>query len=354
MNPSWRTATHCNTLHHTAPHCNTTRIILVRVKTPSWRTATRYNTRQHTATHCNTLQHTTTHYNTLQHTATHCNTLQHTATQREAFLYVKWHSSWRDSFACMKWLFSFTMSHVHVVYDSGQERDNISMTHGERETLHPWLIVRERHDICDMTQSERETGYSWLMRDLLFMTRERETRSIHDSLCERDILLMTRERERHSSHDSLYERDSYSWLRDVFFKTLQRERDTLLRTQRHIIKDSETYSSWLDIHDSLGEREIMSVTWLMARERRSTCEICISVTHLFDPWLMVRETHSTHDSWWERHIIFARHDSFTCAVLRIHMCDMIHSYMWHDSFICVTWFIHICDMTRSCDTLTNV
>jgi len=31
----------------------------------------------------------------------------------------------------------------------------------------------------------------------------------------------------------------------------------------------------------------------------------------------------------------------------MHMCDMIHSYVWHDSFICVTWTIHMCGMTRS-------
>jgi len=41
-----RTATHCNTLHHTEPHCTTL---------------------HHTAPHCTTLQHTATHCNTLQH-----------------------------------------------------------------------------------------------------------------------------------------------------------------------------------------------------------------------------------------------------------------------------------------------
>jgi len=73
-------------------------------------------------------------------------------------------------------------------------------------------------------------------------------------------------------------------------------------------------------------------------------------------------------------------DSFMCVKWLIHMCDMIHtfvwrdsfilddklressdiqsnhytlihmremtySYVWHDSFICAIWLIHMCDMT---------
>jgi len=48
--------------------------------------------------------------------------------------------------------------------------------------------------------------------------------------------------------------------------------------------------------------------------------------------------------------LYVWHDSIICvAVCLIHMCDMIHSYMWHDSIICVTWLIYTCDMTPARD-----
>jgi len=51
------------------------------------------------------------------------------------------------------------------------------------------------------------------------------------------------------------------------------------------------------------------------------------------------------------------YDAFICVTWLIHMCYMTHSYVWHDaftmlwcvsqSFTCVTWHIHVCDMTPS-------
>ena len=45
------------------------------------------------------------------------------------------------------------------------------------------------------------------------------------------------------------------------------------------------------------------------------------------------------------------HDSFICVTRLFHMCDMTHSYVWHDSFICVTWLIRI-DTLWSCNCVT--
>ena len=37
------------------------------------------------------------------------------------------------------------------------------------------------------------------------------------------------------------------------------------------------------------------------------------------------------------------HDSSICTT-SLHICHMIHSYVWYDSLICVAWLIHVCDM----------
>jgi len=36
----------------------------------------------------------------------------------------------------------------------------------------------------------------------------------------------------------------------------------------------------------------------------------------------------------------AWHDSFICMLWLIHMCDMTHSYVWHDWHACAPWRIH--------------
>jgi len=59
---------------------------------------------------------------------------------------------------------------------------------------------------------------------------------------------------------------------------------------------------------------------------------------------------------------YARNDSFICEtwlihirhVTQIHVCDMMHTYVWHDSysnvwrdpFIFTTWLMHVCELTR--------
>jgi len=39
-----------------------------------------------------------------------------------------------------------------------------------------------------------------------------------------------------------------------------------------------------------------------------------------------------------------------CVTWHIHMCAMMHSYVWHDSFICVTWLIHMWAYTHNTTT----
>ena len=67
-------------------------------------------------------------------------------------------------------------------------------------------------------------------------------------------------------------------------------------------------------------------------------------------------------SWVTAHIAMGHpfshvwHDSFTCVIWFIHICDKSHSHVWQDSFTCVTWLIHMCDMTPShvwCPKRTN-
>ena len=118
-----RSATHCNTLHHTTTHCNALQ-----------HTATHCNTLQHTTTHCNTLQHTATHCNIMMlcrfsisadmswHTATHCNTLQRTATRCNTLQYTAIHcvgAPLRNPMCCSVQIEQFEplvglMSHCHT------------------------------------------------------------------------------------------------------------------------------------------------------------------------------------------------------------------------------------------------
>ena len=95
--------------------------------------------------------------------------------------------------------------------------------------------------------------------------------------------------------------------------------------------------------------------------------IC-NVTFLFDShdWNVVPVLHffiwrehvwressdMTHPYVWRIHVCdliysYVRHDSFISVTWLIHMCDRTHWYVWHDSFICVTWLIHMCDWTHS-------
>jgi len=82
-------------------------------------------------------------------------------------------------------------------------------------------------------------------------------------------------------------------------------------------------------------------------------------------------TNLTQEVWEGVHLcsllIYARHDSCTCATWLIYVCDMTHSYVWHDSgelgggpdvlivdpprkgldvSLCVTWLTHMCDMIQ--------
>jgi len=57
----------------------------------------------------------------------------------------------------------------------------------------------------------------------------------------------------------------------------------------------------------------------------------------------IKTTHDTFAKW-------LLYTSNRYEIWIIHLCDMIHSYMWHDSFVRVTWRTYVCDMTHFCIT----
>ena len=95
-------------------------------------------------------------------------------------------------------------------------------------------------------------------------------------------------------------------------------------------------------------------TWLT-----HTCDMTDSYIWL-DPFPCVTWLVYTWDSnevhvWRGDHMFYtsgkysfhAWNDSAICVTWRIHLYEMIHSYMWHDSSMCVTRLIHMRDTTLS-------
>jgi len=115
--------------------------------------------------------------------------------------------------------------------------------------------------------------------------------------------------------------------------------------------------TWL-IHLSSAMRCLLVCAISRSWVRRLTqvsydSSICLT-THSRRAWLIhmcdVIHSYVWRDSFicvtWLIHVCDMTHDSFICVTWFIHVCDATHSYVWHDSFICVTWLIHMCDMTH--------
>jgi len=150
---------------------------------------------------------------------------------------------------------------------------------------------------------------------------------------------------------------------------------TALRDMTHsssyVWHDAFICTTWLIhmcdiIHSCVWQYSLIRATWLI-----HTCDMAHSHVRydlhielpakLLDYFLQRNKSNINYSS--------VRHDSFTCTIWLIHLCNMTHSYVRHDSFIgaislikncemthssqrhdsliCVTWLIYMCDVTYS-------